>query len=202
MKLEKIYKIFQMSLRYLAIKETLYNLPKDELKEIVNEIIINFSNNELNDLDKKIENIIEDRRIFADKKFHEQINQLTKIPLEGRDWVIYFPSKNEIVIKWIYYYDINNIKYKLWMTVTEDKMIIQRKIVCMFHSPHFCSNLCYISGDESILGTAKINKENGDLLIEMHGDEWKEWTNKTFLLYSSIFFNFRLIYDDYFIKKF
>jgi hypothetical protein len=94
-------------------------------------------------------------------------------------------------------------KYKYFMTITEEKMQIYRKNVCKYFSPCFCTNNC----DQSclILGTAKLNKENGELLIEeIEKDEEfliKEWLSKTLLLFSPLFFNFRTIYDEYIKNK-
>jgi len=196
-----------MILKYLTIKETLYNLPKEELKNLVNEIIINFPNQDLHLLESKIENIIDERKSYASRKFYEQVDELTKIPLEGRDWEIFITKRKEIFIDWprIYKIEEKRYKYKYVMTITEEKMQIYRKNVCKCFSPCFCTNNC----DQSclILGTAKLNKEKGDLLIEeFEKDEEnfclaKEWISKTLLLYSPLFINFSTIYDEYIKNK-
>ena len=202
---KKYNEMFQMSLKYLTIKETLYNLTKEELKNLVNEIIINFPNQDLHLLEAKIKNIREQRKTHARRNFCEQVDELTKIPLEGRDWEIFISKRKEIFIDWPYIHKIEEKCYKYLMTITEEKMEIARKSLCTCFSPYYCTNNC----DQSllILGTAKLNKENGELLIEKNDKDEeilrldKEWISKTLLLYSPLFINFRTIYSQYIKNK-
>jgi len=71
----------KMSLKYLAIKETMYNLPKEDILKLGKEIMGNCSRNEFINLEQEIEDIHLKREKDARQYLDNKVNELTKIHL-------------------------------------------------------------------------------------------------------------------------
>lgn len=71
-----------MSLKYLSIMEVLKTLSVDEVE--------------------KIGKVTSERAKKAEEWFHNQINELTQIPVTGRDWEVRLPKSDDefIYVLW------------------------------------------------------------------------------------------------------
>src|SRR5690606_9957883 len=129
----------------------------------------------------------------ASKNFQESVDELTKIPKEGRDWNISLPelnsdgTKKDLIVFWSNYvdYKLNNqtIKCSYRLIINEKEMKIHRGVVCTCISPISCHNNCYSKGKifQGSVANFTIDKETGkNGKIEIFSDliDLSEWLQK------------------------
>ena len=179
-----VIKIFQMSLKYLTIMETLKTLSVDEVE--------------------KISVSTSGRAKKASKWFFSQVNELTQISLYGRDWEIRLPKAHDefIYVCWTknYYANINKEnKAHLLMKFNDTNIKIVCKIyqICDSCNTNYSCDKCKFLEDIPIV-SATLKDDN--ILIEQALNTWEgmnEWTSTVLQLYKPLFLNYKKLYDGY-----
>ena len=128
-------KIFQMSLKYLSIMEVLKTLSVDEVE--------------------KIGKMTSERAKKAEEWFHRQVNELTQIPLTGRDWEVLLPKSDDefIYVCWTtnHRYDEKEHIVRLLMKFNDTDIKILGKIyqICktcraLYKPLYFCDDCKFV----------------------------------------------------------
>jgi hypothetical protein len=169
-----------MSLKYLCIREVLKSLPTDEIEKINSENV--------------------DRTKRAAEWFFNQVNEISKISLEGRDWQTVLPKLDDtfIHIYWTDNYVIREHKLHVFMKFNDESVTIFYKVYkccnhCLSYYRQKCNECVFVQDVVLLSGIIKDNEIDCKIL----NDTFADWPSKAIQIYGELILKYETIYNGY-----